>query len=240
MRAVSSPAMAPDLSCRSEGVQVTLLVAGPAVAAILLVDAYRGLIGPSLTQSAVMHAAWLIYSATCWMTVAIVWLWSRRRGIVHEVFAFRRPQGLDWIVALAGTAFGVLAIFPFSQWISQQLFGSGIRGMGFDAHQPGTLAAVILWAIVSAPFCEEVLFRGLAVAYLRARRWPAWAIGVMITAAFAAIHYPYFGMGGVSLIFIWGAMIAVVRLWRNSLTPSWMIHIANNVIAFVLIPLLLR
>jgi membrane protease YdiL (CAAX protease family) len=223
-----------------ESVQVALLIAGPCISSVLLVGGYRSLLGLPPGTSSVMHAAWLIYSTTCWIAVGATYLWSRRRGMVGQVFAFRLPSGLDRIVALGGTALGLFVIYPFSQWLAHLLFGTGIRGMGFDAHQPWTLTAVVFWAVVSAPFCEEILFRGLAVAHLRARHWPAWAIGVAITLGFAAIHLPYFGMGGVSLILIWGGMLAAVRLWRDHLTPGWMIHAANNVVAFVVIPLLLR
>jgi CAAX protease family protein len=223
-----------------DGVQVVLLIAGPCVASVPLVGVYRALIGAPYGTSSIMHAAWLIYATTCWIAVGATYLWSRRRGIVGEVFAFRRPSGMDWFVALAGTVFGLFAIYPFSQWVAHHLFGAGIHGMGFDPHQPWTLTLVVFWAAVSAPFCEEVLFRGLAVAYLRARHWPAWAIGVAVTLGFAAIHFPYFGMGGVSLIVLWGGMLVAIRLWRDQLTPGWMIHVSNNIVAFVVIPLLIR
>jgi membrane protease YdiL (CAAX protease family) len=224
----------------AETVQVALLVASPALSAVLLVGAYRNFFGLHHADKSVAHAAWLIYSATCWIAVGAVYVWSRRRGLTAEVFAFHRPRALDWSVAVAGTLFGLFAIYPFSQWLAHHLFGAGIRGMGFDAHNPWTLSAVVLWAIVSAPFCEEVLFRGLAVAHLRARRWPDWLTGIVVTLGFAAIHLPYFGMGGVSLIVLWGGMLTAVRLWRDHLTPGWMIHVANNITAFVVIPLLIR
>ena len=74
------------------------------------------------------------------------------------------------------------------------------------------------------------------MAYLRGQRWPAWAIVLASSAAFAAIHLPYFGAGLALFILPWSAMICTVRLWRQSLTPGWMLHVLNNIVAYLIIP----
>jgi hypothetical protein len=35
---------------------------------------------------------------------------------------------------------------------------------------------------------------------------------------------------------VWGGMLAAIRLWRNSLTPCWLVHAINNFIVFLIIP----
>ena len=109
-------------------------------------------------------------------------------------------------------------------------WGAGMATTAFLA------APVALTTI--APFCEEVQFRGLAVAYFHARRWPAWAIAAAPSAAFAAIHLPYFGVGLALFILFWSAMVCAIRLWRQSLTPGLMLHVLNNIAAYLIFPLL--
>jgi membrane protease YdiL (CAAX protease family) len=178
---------------------------------------------------------WLGYSLFCWITVFALWRWAAARGIAAEIFAFARPSWADIVIALAAAAFGLFAIWPASQLVAR-LFGLGVRGMSFDLRAPLVLPGVVVWAIVTAPLCEEILFRGLAVACLRARRWPASAIVFASSTAFAAIHLPYFGVALALFILMWSAMICSIRLWRRNLTPGWMIHVLNNIVAYLVTP----
>ena len=217
-----------ELQWWPDGACVVAFLAGPVLATSLIMIGYRGLFGLPADLAAAARASWLIYSLGCWISVGIVWLWAKRRGLVDEIFAFRRPVGLDWIIAVAGVAAVAFVIWPFGQWVSRAFFGTGMQGMDFDLRQPQTLVLVVVWAIVTSPFCEEVLFRGLAVAFLRERRWPALAIGAASCIAFAAIHWPYFGIGGATFILFWTALVTAIRLWRNNLTPGWMVHGLNR------------
>jgi len=56
--------------------------------------------------------------------------------------------------------------------------------------------------------------------------------------AFAAIHLPYFGIGLALFILFWSAMVCAIRLWRQSLTPGLMLHVFNNIAAYLVFPLL--
>jgi membrane protease YdiL (CAAX protease family) len=82
------------------------------------------------------------------------------------------------------------------------------------------LSSVIVWAIITAPVCEEILFRGLAVKALQSRGFARGTIWLITTAAFAAIHLPYFGVASTTYIFAWGGVVTAIRLWRRSLTPG--------------------
>jgi len=205
----------------------------PVAAAFLVALAGRGVAGnppPAMV-------GWLSYSVGCWITVYALWRWSLRRVLTAEIFVFRRPALLDAALAVGGAVLGIFLIYPASQWVAHRL-GAGMLGMRFDLHRDLVLPAVIIWAIVTAPLCEEILFRGLAVAYLRSRGWPVLAVALVPSLAFAAIHLPYFGLGGAIFILPWGVMLIAVRLWRESLTPGWMLHVINNLVAYLLIPAL--
>ena len=119
--------------------------------------------------------AWLAYAASGWISVGALWLWASRRGLVDQVFVFRRPTGIDWILVIVGTTVGIDNL-SLSQWLAQVLLGSTISGMKFklavSCHFGGALRAVI-----SAPIVEEVLFRGLAIEYLQ-YVVAVWAVGL--------------------------------------------------------------
>jgi membrane protease YdiL (CAAX protease family) len=222
---------AADPAWRGSGPWAAGLVAFPIAVTTAATAAYAAVAGRPAGM-----AGPLIYTLACWIAVAAAWRWSARRGLSAQVFLFRRPTAADWMGAVAGTAVGILVVWPVSQWIAHA-FGAPVRGMGFDLHQPVVLATILAWAIVTAPLCEEILFRGLAVASLQARGWPAWAAALASCVAFAAIHVPRFGLGLAIFILPWSGILMVLRLWRRSLTPCWMMHALNNVIAYLVIPL---
>ncbi len=178
----------------------------------------------------------LVYAAGCWLAVLSAWRWAARRGLTGAVFAFRRPRWCDWLGALAGLA-ASFAIFPLSQALTSRL-GIPMHGMRYDLADPWNIAALVAWVVVTTPICEEVLFRGLAVGALRSRRWPEWAVALVPTVAYALVHAPYFGWGGAVFILFWGAIPMALRLWRGSLTPGAIMHAANNLAAFVIVPML--
>ncbi len=166
------------------------------------------------------------------------WLWARPRGLVNAIFTFRPPGLRDWLIGIGGCIAG-FGIFAVSQWLAWGLFGARMQGMNFNLRTPYAIPAMVLAVVIAAPFCEEVLFRGLGVAYLRARAWPNWSIVAAIALAFAAIHLPHFGAAGALGILFWGAMVTATRLWTDSLTPGLLLHIFNNAAAYILIPLLI-
>jgi membrane protease YdiL (CAAX protease family) len=190
-----------------------------------------------LFPQAMPFVSWLGYAAFCWITILAVHRWTEARDIASDVFVFTRPRVLDLVVAGTGVVIGLFVIWPVSQ-ILAHFVGAGVHGMDFDLRAAGVWTSVALWAVVTAPFCEELQFRGLAVAYFRARRWPAWAIVVASSSAFAVIHLPYFGIGLALFILFWSAMICAIRLWRQSLTPGLMLHVLNNIAAYLVFPLL--
>jgi membrane protease YdiL (CAAX protease family) len=184
-------------------------------------------------------ASFLIYGVVaCGAAVLGVWLWARPRGLVREIFMFRPLAGRDWLIACVAWLIG-LAIFPVSQWLARILFGATVRGMNFDLHTPYAIPIMVIAAVIVGTFGEEVLFRGLGIAYLRSLRWPSWAVWLTMTLAFAAIHVPTFGVAGAFFVLFWGAMVTAIRLWRGSLSPGWIVHILNNATAYILLPLLL-
>ncbi len=58
--------------------------------------------------------------------------------------------------------------------------------------------------------------------------------------AFAAIHWPYFGVGGVVFISAWSLLPIGPYLVFGDVSASIGMHVLNNAFAYVLVPVLFR
>ncbi|MDX2079680.1 MAG: CPBP family glutamic-type intramembrane protease [Terrimicrobiaceae bacterium] len=99
----------------------------------------------------------------------------------------------------------------------------GIRlfALGLDSPIPTFLAVVLI-----APFVEELVFRGYAFTGLAAR-WGAPIAGLITAVVFTALHVQY-GWAGLSLIFVFGLLLAVMRWHTGSVIPCIILHVLNN------------
>lgn len=89
--------------------------------------------------------------------------------------------------------------------------------------------AIAAFAIIVAPFMEELLFRGLLFAFIE--RHGGLTIAIVSTALlFAGLHiFEYWGAwNNVIMILIVGMTFSIVRGLTGSLTPSFLLHLAYN------------
>jgi len=145
---------------------------------------------------------------------------------------------LSWRrVGLAAAAFAAgVVLFGVVDAALRALGVETIRGMpgGIGAAQAATLLATVGLVV---PFCEEVLFRAVWYGGLRPRAG-RWVAGALATAAFTAIHLPYFGIGGVCFIALWTLLPLALYARTGDVTASWLMHTLNNAFAYVVVPLL--
>ena len=102
----------------------------------------------------------LSYAVASWIAVAVVWLWSSRRGLSGSVFLFRR---LTWPALTAGFAGFVIAMFGvpiLTHWLSS-VMADRSQVFRIDVHDPQSVAILVILFVVTAPVSEEVLYRGL-------------------------------------------------------------------------------
>ncbi|HEU5349696.1 MAG TPA: CPBP family intramembrane glutamic endopeptidase [Ktedonobacterales bacterium] len=102
-------------------------------------------------------------------------------------------------------------------------------------YAPITTLALIGGAVLIAPICEELFFRGFLFAGLlhRVNLWPA----VLLSAFLFALAHG--DIGSFVVLFVIGVVLAFVR-WRvGSIWPGMIIHAANNATAAVVIILVL-
>jgi membrane protease YdiL (CAAX protease family) len=177
------------------------------------------------------------YAAANWVTFALLLRFVGVRRLRDDGLRFR-PTGRAVAAALTAFVAGLVVYGAVSAFLAR-LGLPPVRGMDFASPTPFQAAVLFLCVVVTAAFCEEVFFRVLWIGVLR-RRMPVWVAGLVSIAAFAAIHYPYFGLGGVVFISVW----AVLPLWLfvafGDVTAPLIMHALNNVFAYLVVPLLLR
>jgi membrane protease YdiL (CAAX protease family) len=168
----------------------------------------------------------LSYVVVSWADVAAVWFWSSGRGLRRDVFAFRR---LTWPAAAAAIACFLIATCGapvMTQWLSHATGGHGPTAIDF--HDVRSTAIYVLLFVVTAPVCEEILYRGLLVAWLRRIGWRDLAIGFTGSLIFGLNHAIPLGPVWAAVMVVFGAILFTLRLRYGSLIPAWLTHVLFN------------
>ena len=116
---------------------------------------------------------------------------------------------------------------------------TGGRGpeVRINFHDTRSVAIYVLLFVITAPISEEILYRGLLVAWLRRVGWGDSLIWLMGSLIFGANHW-------IPLGFVWavamvglGALLYLIRLRYDSLTPGLLAHFLFNAHPFLIYPL---
>jgi membrane protease YdiL (CAAX protease family) len=166
----------------------------------------------------------------------MVWVSRRKgRGSLRADFGFVVRARDGWyLVAGIGLEIALgLMVYPLVELADNQR-QSVVEEL--DKAHGLELLALALFAGLVAPFCEELLFRGLLLRSL-ARRVPAlWA--VTISALVFATAHPLFDPSLGSLVVVpalfgLGAVSGVVALRTGDLSKSILLHVGFNLLTTV-------
>lgn len=140
--------------------------------------------------------------------------------------------------ATLGVALGVLGIY-----VASVLYGLIAQALHIDIqtnvdallkqaqNEPWTILATLLVAIIVAPFCEEIFFRGLLFQGMRLRL-SVWAAIVLSALLFGIAHGD---PGSLPLLVVIGLMLAALRWRTRSLWPGMLLHMLNNALAALVV-----
>ena len=218
----------------------TIAVPVAALFAWYLLDKQRGLPVPVVTDATALLEyvqsprillvqvystiiAHIITLAFCWMVVTNL----RKRPFLASLgwhWAGRSP--LYWLLFSAGVVASVIAadaifklFLPQAETPFEKLLSSSYQ----------IKVAVAILATFSAPFTEEVVYRGVLYGGLRkAFGIPTTIIGV--TILFAGVHFPQYWGAWASLagLMMLSLILTIVRAQTKSILPSVIIHLVNN------------
>lgn len=179
-----------------------------------------------------LPAAYLIYGLANVVTVGGVYviLSDDERA---SVFRFTRPSLTELGWAVAGFVVG-LGVYQVTSRVSA-LFGYELGGLSYSLTTPSTIAIIVIGAVIIAPITEEILYRGLIFGTLLARGFGIVSAVALMTALFAAIHLPTFGVAGTLFISVWGILSAVLRLRFDDLSGATFMHLLNNTYTYLVV-----
>lgn len=179
---------------------------------------------------------WVLLIGPHWtvagLVVALV-LWGER--LTLPSIGLERPTARDAGWGVAAFVVGVIA-FRLTRPI--------VRSLGLDATGGGiaTLASLPLVVVVAlaitAGVTEEVLYRGYPIERLTKLTGDV-RIGAGVTVVvFAAAHVPFWGVGGALQIGVWAVVATVLYVRRRNLVTCILMHVLNDLFAFVVLPAL--
>jgi uncharacterized protein len=145
---------------------------------------------------------------------------------------FRFGNALFWVVVLMIVIFAINTLYSYlitvlhlnvqtnDQLILQQ-----------SKVAPLSTYATLFAAVIIAPFCEEVFFRGFVFPGLRRGMSVGWAI-IISSLLFGVAHAD---PGSFPVLFVIGLALAFLRWRTQSIWPCMMLHMLNNGIAALVI-----
>lgn len=238
---------APVAGGRRESIFVLAMVLAPVGLAVILIatsvlaiavwEIARGSSVQIPTRANLQLYGLLAYVLVSWMDVAVVWFWSSHQGLRRDVFMFRRLTFPALGLSILGFAIAMYGAPIMTHWLSHVAGGRG-PGVRINFHDAQSVAIYVLLFMVTAPMCEEILYRGLLVVWLRRVGWgdPAiWLVGSLI---FGANHMIPLGYVWSVVMVVFGGLLFAMRLRYNSLTPGWLTHFLFNAQPFLAYPLI--
>ena len=210
-------------------VGVFLLLIVPSMVLSLLVIRQGNLSFPLVAATVILRNVALV-------CLVLFFLW--RNGEPLAAIGWRRAR--LW----REMAWGVALFVPFV--FGTNLVQAGFRAVGLQspAQRPAfltpsggaeVLVAVVLVAVVA--IAEETIFRGYLLLRFTALAGNT-AGAVLLSSAIFSIGHGYEGTLGLATVGMMGLALALVYLWRRSLTASIVLHFLQDFMGIVVVPLL--
>lgn len=191
----------------------------------------QGTIGFTLTAVAT------IFRDIGLVALILFFLWRNREQVRHIGWQAIRP----W----RDIAIGALLFVPM--FYGAALLEQALQSIGFSvpstplpttpqATGVGELVLALILVVIVA-ISEETIFRGYLMARLQAFV-PSQALAVVLSAAIFMLGHGYEGSAGVLTVGAMGILFGLVYVWRKSLVAPITMHLLQDLLVIVIIPML--
>jgi len=179
-----------------------------------------------------------VYTIANWVAfIAIMALLKNNLGIRLSNLGFRIRLTKDDILATIGFAAAGIGLFIGLDHLFA-LTDMRMPVMEYHITGAGDIIPLVLYAVISAPICEETFFRAYGISCLKALTNRTWLAVLISLIAFGAIHLYSFGLRGfIEIGLIWGILPSVLYLWRKNIYPSIIMHSLGNLFFYIIVPL---
>jgi membrane protease YdiL (CAAX protease family) len=185
-------------------------------------------------------SGFLIYMAWNWVVICSGYLLVRRLNITWKDLGFTNFRLRDMGLAVMGALIGLCVVYPLSTFIVKLLGLPPMHGMNYSLTDVVDIVSALVTTVLLGSLAEDILFRGFLLSTLRVRIRNLWCVGSIGVIMFTLIHLPHFGWAGIIFILLWSPLTVGLFLLRRSIYPSYVMHVLNNLFAYVIVPLFLR
>jgi uncharacterized protein len=199
------------------------------IAAVIFMAAHRGQqLDPKAIATNVFFVIpteFVIYAVILGFMVLLVW--TRHRRSLFEAVGWNMPDRRGLMLA-AFTGVGLALVSDIGEAVLNRWIPKSLPIAEFFKDRPSALL-LAAFAILVAPFMEEMLFRGFL--YPTLARWTGPTLSVLITAAFfTGLHGAQLGYSWAALlpIFIVGTTLTIARVATRSVARCVFIHMTYN------------
>jgi len=98
---------------------------------------------------------------------------------------------------------------------------------------------ILLSLLLTGTFLEEIFYRGYTIERLTSLLGRRWLAGIISWAAFTFVHLKFFGLGPTLDVGVLSAGLVFLYLRERSIWPCIIVHGINDVIGFIIGPLLM-
>ena len=172
---------------------------------------------------------WVV--AVALLLLVLIWEGRPLRSI-----GLKAPKWSDLGWGFGGFIVGVIAFGLVGPIVIKYGLGSTLEGISTLASLP--LYVTILIAL-TAGVTEELLFRGYAIERLSEISGSTTIGACAAYVIFVGLHAPFWGIGGTLQIGVWSLLITWIYVRRRTLVPCIVMHVLNDLFAFVLMPILM-
>jgi membrane protease YdiL (CAAX protease family) len=187
----------------------------------------------------------LLYLVTIffeWVMVGLIWLGIHRRGIrLRDLVGgrWKSPEAVFIDVGIAAAfwvvSVGVLFGMQYALGLAKLHEAEGemkarLAKIGFLFPQSKYEIAVYVALVLTAGFCEELIFRGYLQKQFHAMTGNAYLAVILQALTFGAAH-GYQGVKLMIVIAVYGLLFGLLALWIRNLRPGMIAHAWQDLLA---------
>jgi len=182
---------------------------------------------------------YLMYSLSCWITFLTILMLLRKQGLHLKNIGYRGSMnllnvGIGIVFFIAGliilTISSILLDYLGIYWSSSLELFTISNALDF--------VLVVFTLIITAPIIEDTFYRAYSITTLERKLGNQWVAGLLSCILFALVHLPFWGIRGSIQLFLWASLSMTLFIWRKSIYPCLLMHVANNIFMYILIPML--
>lgn len=175
----------------------------------------------------VLLSEWIITLAV----IGIILLWERRP---LRSAGFAAIHGRDALVGAAVFVVGLVCV---------GIVTARVHSGNLGPEQMRKIGEVPVWLrlalLLTAGFCEELLFRSYPIERLRELTGNIWWGAVITLVLFTAGHIPVYGLTlGLLIPFVLGGWLTLLYVWRRNLLVNVAVHALFDAVGLLLVPAL--